>query len=219
MGLVGIIGLLAFPLCQGLSYSGIRMISIQTRFPLGEIVDMAVDKNDNIIVYLRNHCRLQIYRNNGELLRGWFVYTLGMTAKTHIDSNDRINLATRKNKHYVFDTDGNLLKEHYQDGIFENFCQMDTTEKAQDSKNNVYRVFQSFFRTHISKIIPEGSETIIISDPFYVWLFRILFPSLFLCIFSLFILICFGPRYGMFPDNRLSNFLKKKLLLKDMRAR
>jgi len=209
MGLFGIMGLLALPLCQGLSYVGVRMTSTTIRFPLSKVKDLDVDRNDNIVVYLRDHCRLQIYQNNGEFLRGWFVYTLGMTATIHIDPNDSINIVTRGDKQYVFDTYGNLLREYQEKGIFERFCNMSTGANTRDSKNNVYKVFQSFFRTHISKITSEGRETIIVSDPFYIWLFRFMFPSLFLCIFSSILLICFGPRYGMLPDNPLSKFLQK----------
>jgi hypothetical protein len=220
MGLVGIIGLLSPPVCQSLSYFGIRTISTKMRFPLGEVEDLAVDKNNNIVVYLRDHCRIQIYQDNGELLRGWFVGSSlrGARNQIHIDPNDCIHLATKEDKHYVFDIQGNLLREYQEKGIFEKFGGMDKAAKALDLRNNIYRVFSSFFRTHISKITPEGSETIVVSDPFYIWLFRLMFPNLFLCIFSSFLLICFGPRYGMFPDNWLSNFLKKKLLLKDLRV-
>ena len=52
IGLFGIIGLLAIPLCGSLSYAGIHMASTKMRFPLGEVEDLAVDKNNNIAVLL-----------------------------------------------------------------------------------------------------------------------------------------------------------------------
>lgn len=218
-GLLGVIGLFAPPICLGLSYAKIRMVSTKMRFPLGEPEDLAVDNKDNIVVYSRDHCRLQIYRNNGTLLRGWFVYTANRTARIHIDPNNSLHLATMFDKHYVFDINGNLSKQFEEKGIFEKFCLMDTPEKTRDSKSNTYKMSQTFFRTIIFKITPEGSKKVVISDPIYLWLFRWMFPNLFFCLFFSFFLVCLGPRYGSIPDNRLSRLLKKHLLLEDVKVK
>lgn len=217
-GLLGVIGLLAPFICHGLSFAKIRMVSTQMRFPLGEPEDLAVDKKDNIVVYSRDHHRLQIYRNNGNLLRGWFVYTSNRTARIHIDPNNSIHIATMYDKHYVFDTYGNLLRQFEEEGIFEKFCLMDTPEKTRDSKSNTYEMFQTFFRTLIFKTTPEGSKKVVISDPIYLWLFRWMFPTLFFCGFCSFFLVSLGPRYGTIPENRLSRFFKKNLLLEDVKV-
>ena len=209
-GLLGVVNLLALPLCHGLSYAKIRTISTKIRFPLSESVeDLAVDKNNNIIVFIRDYSRLQIYRNSGTLLRGWFVDTGRVAPRINIDPNNHIHLATMGDKHYVFDTYGNLLREFKEEGIFENFCQMDTPVKTRDSRGNAYKLSITFFRTYIFKITPEGFKEIVISDPIYVWLFRWMFPNIFFCIFCSFILVCLGPRYGMIPENWLSKALKK----------
>lgn len=217
-GLIGFIGLIAFPICHGLSYAKIRMVSTIMRFPLEEPEDIAVDKKDNIVVYSRDHHRLQIYRNNGKLLRGWFVYTGNRTARIHIDTNNSIHLATMYDEHYVFDIYGNLSKQFEEEGIFEKFCLMDTPEKIRDSKGNTYKMSQTFFRTRIFKITREGSRKVVISDPIYLWIFRGFFPNVFFCVYFSFFLVSLGPRYGIFPDNQLSRFLKKKLLLEDVKA-
>ena len=218
-GLLGITGLLALPLCHGLSYAGVRMISTRMRFPLGELEDLAVDKKDNVVVYSRDHSRLQIYRSNGSLLRGWFVCTSLMTARIHIDPNNSIHLATMGDKHYVFNTDGGLLKRFEEEGIFEKFCRMDTVARTRDSKGNTYKIFQSFFRTHIFKISPEGSKVVVISDPIHVWLFRWMFPTVFFCAFCSFFLVCLGPRYSILPENPLSKAFKKVLVLKNVKIK
>lgn len=217
-GLLGVIGLLAIPLCHGLSYAEIRMISTKIRFPLSESVeDLAVDKNNNIIVFIRDYSRLQIYRNSGTLLRGWFVDTGRVAPRINVDSNNRIHLATMGDKHYVFDTYGNLLKEFKDEGVFENFRRMETPAKTRDSKGNTHKLSMTFFRTYIFKTTPEGSKAMVISDPIYIWLFRFMFPALFFCIFCSFILVCLGPRYGIVPENWLSKASKKILLLKDVK--
>jgi|GEM_PF-3558965 len=209
MGLLGFVSLLAIPVCRGLSYANIRMTSTHIRFPLSESVeDLAVDKNNNIIVFIRDYSRIQIYRNSGTFLKGWFVDTGGIAPRIYVDPNNHINLATMNEKHYIFDIFGNLLSEFIDQGIYEKYSHTVASGKTQDSQGNKFKLSMNFFRTHIFKITPEGDKTIVVSDPIYVWLFRFIFPALLFCMFCSFFLVCLGPRYGIFPENRLSKFFK-----------
>jgi len=96
----------------------------------------------------------------------------------YIDSNDEtINVVTFDDEMLVYNIYGNRIKKaHMKKGYYRKYYLVYAKDVAYDSKNNLYQFYSVLFSTKIEKISPNGENTIVVSEPFFLWLLRMPFP-------------------------------------------
>ena len=201
------LGLIGFSLpfvCAGLSYAGINAVSSNVRFPLGTVSGFGVDKNGNIACFSGDHHRLQVFNNEGHFIKGWFVYGLFRVGQIKIDDNDRIHFVTSEDKEFIFDVNGNILGESKEDGIYEELYQTRFRVHKDDS-GNFYKIHRKL-RTHIVKTDSLRNTSVIVRDPFYLWIFSPLFPTL---------LFLFLPPLVFYIEKEWKKRSKRAKMMKD----
>lgn len=124
--------------CEGISYLGIRMASSTMRFPLGDLGDFAVFEDGRIACFCRDHVRVQIFSEEGQFLRGWFLFTpRGNIVNVRVDPNDQIYVINYENKHFVFNYNGDIIKESKGKGIYRHDPSL-SKEHRRDSNGCYY---------------------------------------------------------------------------------
>lgn len=181
---IGAIGFVAYFLCHGLSYAGVRMVSAKIRFPLGERRAFTVGKEGHIIYY-SDLSRLEVFDPQGRFLKGWFVYTPSLSAQIRTDPNNHIHIASADDKHLVFDIDGNILEESEEAGVYDRFFELNQNREHRDNEGNTYTLWGNVLRAGVIKLTAGGEEFIDITEPFYLWPFRGLRAALLFLFFSL----------------------------------
>jgi hypothetical protein len=77
--------------------------------------------------------------------------------------------AVRPDKLYTYDSHGNLLSEAKVSPYFQ-FGPDETTEHAEDGKGNQYVLHAHWWYPHVVKTTPAGNPAIIITTPWYKWI-------------------------------------------------
>lgn len=176
MCLIGLIGFLIGLTCECLSAVGITLTSSHIRLPLSNLSGFDVDQNGYTYCYSGTYHRLQIFDNKGLFLRGWFVKA-ARVGEIQVDESGHIHFVDVSDKQFVFDIKGNILEESEEDGIYRRSYELAREKVAQDDDGNVYKLHITMLNTRILKVDPFGVESSIITDPFYLWPFRIFFPT------------------------------------------
>lgn len=163
-------------LCFSLSFLGIHTVSSKIRFPLGLPGAIAVDSKGRVYCTLQWYRRLQVYDNEGQFIRGWFVSIPANFPIIEVDENDHIHVETAASKGYyaIFSSDGVLLEKRSKDFYEKKWSGFLETK---DDAGNIYRIKDAWFFPKIVKISPSGKEAVVISDPFYLWLMKAPFPT------------------------------------------
>ena len=191
--LIGPIGFVSTWVCEGLSYIGLRLRSSSIEFPLGEISDMAIDKNDRLVCYLGFHRRVQVYTTDGEFFNGWFGNTSARHAKITIDDKNyihvKVDYSNELSEEYIFDFDGNIIsKENAGDYIYNKYHYRFKKRENKDEKGNSYYYREKAFHTQLIKVTPQGEEIVIATEPFYLLPFRYPLPGFFFVLLTVIIM-------------------------------
>lgn len=170
------ISIVPVPVCIFLAGFGVRMVSSRIQFPLGGVDSIATDSMGRVYCGISFYSRIQVYSNDGSFLRGWFVPDSVMMLE--VDSNDRLHyLALRNDKHYIFKPDGELFKEERVSESFAREFGPNSNLQIDDSLGNIYKIKEPWLFPNVIKISPSGDAVVLVSDPFYLWLFRAPLPS------------------------------------------
>lgn len=187
MFLIGITGVLSVFICSEVSNAGMRFLSSSIRFPLN-VSNYDVGCHGHVVCFINSHNRIQVYSEDGQFLKGWFVDNGHKTAgSVLIDPNDLIHFATPADRHFVFDFDGTIVKDSYSKDIGDSLTEL-KLEKHKSSQSYTgfhYKALSGIKGKRIIKISPEGKESVVVSDPFFVWLFQQWFPLLFFLFFPM----------------------------------
>ncbi len=175
--------------CAFAAHLGIRMVSSEVRFPMGYITSIDIDSKGQVYCADRSHCRLQIFSDDGEFLRGWFVpISCGGIYISIINNNSLSVDDIDDKKSHIYDSSGHLLAVK-RDQVYP---KVDPSNKLRvsDDSGNIYKVTKTLYSWQISKI-SKNEESILISDPFVLSIFAMPFPAFGLVLFSI-ILIGFA---------------------------
>ena len=152
------------------------------QFPLRGIdeIPIAVDNDGNIYSAITHYSRIQKYNKNGEFIKGWFVDTSGVFNIWVGD--DRLHaILSRTHKHVVFDLNGKMIENINITDFNEESSLWEKAGKSvkKDLDGNIYLVENS---DNILKITPAGEKSVIIKNPFYLYLIKEPLPAFFLFI-------------------------------------
>lgn len=179
-----------------------RLFSGATRFPLSEPRGIAVDSKGTVYVAIRGYGRIQAYSETGSFLKGWFVKTGGGPFDIWIGDDGLLHAVTAtSNNHYVFDFDGRLLRRARVRCFAEYEHLHDTAGglEERDAGGNSYFIQSPIWCPKVLKVHPNGQRSVLIKDPYYLWVARAPVPA-----FPL-----FGA--GVLMCGLLSSFTKKKV--------
>ncbi len=165
---IGGAGGLLFFSCAYPNMSGDQMASSWARFPLGIPEAIAVDHQGRVYCATGEYSRIQVYSESGQFVRGWFAGS-GTSDRLWIDTDNQLH-ATSKGRHYTFSHQGELLNEKD-----EKDKDVPSGRDVLDAAGNRYKIRSSLVSPKIVKIAPDGTESVVVVDPWYL---RILsFPS------------------------------------------
>lgn len=176
----------------GSTWGEIRMVSSRPRFPLAHIQGIAVDSKGQVYCLSRMYNRIQVFNNRGEFLRGWFIDLPGGDHRILVDEQNHLLVASEnKGTCSFFNANGELIRE-VQISNFNEFGE-DSWIKTKDAFGNIYEVRSYFLWPKVVKITPLGEKSVLIKDPFGLWVITMMLPFFW---FALGMgIICFiGPR-------------------------
>jgi hypothetical protein len=138
----------------------------------GIFVDVAVDGDGRIYCGIRFGARIQVYSEEGKFLRGWFVDCASKRFNITMDSEGLIHAFTggHVDRHYVFDGTGRLLESAKIDSIDDRLLSENIISgEAEDDFGNTYETRSENWRPKVVRIAPDGLESVVVSDPLYLW--------------------------------------------------
>lgn len=166
-----------------------QIFSNKTRFPLSTPDAIAVDKEGRIYLALGSHSRIQVYSSSGDFLQGWFV-ARGTPFNIWIEDDDLLHvhcLGPEPDEYKVFDSKAKLLKMRK---ITSRVEEKHLYEKAagpttKDFFGNTYSIQSSLWSPKITKTSLDRKETVIIKDPFHLWLVQFPLPLGLICVITM----------------------------------
>jgi len=170
----------------------LKMLSSKSRFPLSDIRAVAVDGKGLIYCLSRDYNRLQVFNPAGKFLRGWFVnIPMGKYYRLLVDENDNLIVASKKGgEKTFFNSSGKLLRKDKISDYDQEFG-LEIPIEVKDKLGNSYKPDPAVQPVRIIKTSSSGEETILIKDPFNLWLLNA-FPGV-----GLFVglgIVCIGLR-------------------------
>lgn len=144
------------------------------KFPLSRISGFDIDDNGRIYIAIQDYSRIQIYEQDGNFLSGFFVPSGGGVFHFWI-KDDHINVVTsRTNKHLVFDFRGKLLRDEdiSSIGSYKELSKYAAGIKEKYVDNYKYKISNQRWFPHVTKVTPEGEESVVLADPLYVCVFH-----------------------------------------------
>ncbi len=143
--------------------------------PLAEPNHIAVVNNGLIYCGLNIYNKIQVYDQNGNFVKGWFIESGGTGFGITINE-DMIKIVTFANKHYFYDFNGNLLREEdHGDPTKSATYDEDLAGLKGNGKGPVYDKMENsyFIKSHwlfpkIIKKTSSGKEVILVSAPIYL---------------------------------------------------
>jgi hypothetical protein len=162
-----------------------KVISGNIEYPLGEIYAIAIDNQDNIYCALTFYSRIQKYNWQGKFIRGWHVDADGGVFRIKVEDDKYVHIGTARNDiHYIFNTDGVLLKKDIEGKFF-----ADITNKCEsqcrDVNGNIYKIEKHILFPNVSKTTPTGYKINLITTPLYLWFIMGPFPAWYICIIGI----------------------------------
>ncbi len=155
--------------------TGDTRMSSGLRFPLSQTRDIAVDSQGHLYCIGSRYKRVQVYSPEGRFVRGWF--SVSGDSSLAIDANDRLHVY-RKNEHYTFDTEGLLLdQETLSEEQVAEVRKRQEQDVPVDTAGNRYEIGASKWLPEIVKISPDGTESVVVRDPWYLWIVAFPRPS------------------------------------------
>ena len=168
MFLVALIEIVTIFACSWISNAGVRFVSSKIKFPLNICAFDVADRGE-VVCFSNAHNRIQLFSKNGQFLKGWFVDNGGFTAgRVLIDSNDLIHFATPDDRHFIFDFDGNIIKDSHQKDILDDIIKLQHSKINRRYDNCFYKIKSGIKGTGIVKTDSTGYESIVVSVPLYI---------------------------------------------------
>jgi len=150
------------------------LISSKIQFPLSYLSGIALDGNGRIYLAIPGYNRIQVYTNEGDFLKGWFVNSRGAYVDIWIDDEDLLHaVVARGGGHQVYDLNGLLLKWNEITSSDDEYLRLADKLgglRKKDSMDNIYLIRSPTWSPRIFKITTTGDETILIKDSIYFWL-------------------------------------------------
>jgi hypothetical protein len=170
----------------------LRMVSSKARFPLSDIRAVAVDSKGLIYCLSRNYNRLQVFDPAGKFLRGWYVnIPMGKYYCLVVDENDNLIVASKDGGEKIFfNSSGKLLRKDKISDYDQEFG-LEMPTEVKDKLGNSYEPYPPVQSVRIIKTSSSGEKTVLIQDPFNLWLLKA-FPGIFLLVVLGF--VCIGLR-------------------------
>jgi len=154
-----------------------KRVLMQIRFPLGLPGGLCVNRKGEIYCALNTYSRIQAYDKDGNFIRGWFAYIQKAgPSDVIIDANGLIHVETTySDRSYdVFNSEGELL-ENRSRSLYEE--KKSGFLETKDNLGNTYKIKDVWFYPKIVKIDSKGTESTVISDPWYLWIFKAPLPT------------------------------------------
>jgi len=167
---------------------GIRMVSSKARFPLAAPLAIAVDSKERVYCLSRFYNRVQVFDSEGKFLRGWFVGIPKGSYRMSMDEHDHLRVATERwGTHFIFDANGTLLDKTKDYTFFDDIASVGPIE-VNDVFGSVYKAEDIWLSPKVVKISPSGEATVLIYDPFGLWVVTVPFPAFAFLMGSIFLL-------------------------------
>jgi hypothetical protein len=151
-----------------------NLISSKIQFPLSHLNGIAIDRNGRIYLAIQGYSRIQVYTNQGDFSKGWFINARGAFFDIWIDDDDLLHaVIARRGGHEVYDLDGQLLKWDKITSSDDEYIHLSDKLgglKKEDAFGNTYLIRSPTWSPRIVKITPTGNESILIKDAYYFWL-------------------------------------------------
>ena len=181
----------------------LKMLSSKARFPLANIRAIAVDSKGLIYCLSRSYNRLQVFDPAGKFLRGWFVnIPSGKYFYLLVDKNDNLIVASKNGGvKTLFNSSGKLLRMDMISDYDQEFGSELPTE-VKDKRGNSYKPVMPvppIQPVKVIKISSSGEKTVLIRDPFNLWILTA-FPIILLFIALTFIYL--GLRINIEKENK-----------------
>jgi hypothetical protein len=160
-----------------------KFLSTDTQFPISDPDGFAVDSKDRIYLAISTYARIQVYSPDGDFLRGWFVQSAGGALDIWIENNDLLHVCTsRTDLHLVFDPNGRLLESHEITSLEESSRLFDKAGGLDDLSafGNTYSIQSPEWSPKVVKTNTDAEQSIVVQDPFYLWIVRKMQPLLLL---------------------------------------
>lgn len=175
-------------ICFILANCDFRMATSKVQFPVGHIKAIDINSKGQIYYMDSMYSRVQVFNRDGSFFKSWFLPIKGKYSGVvgfSLGENDDINLVYR-DKTLIYDSLGHFKKavEHRDIDIEE--YESYTKKIVQDSSGISYQSTKELFsRWQLIKL--DGKEkTVLISEPFGLWLVGGFFPSFLFIMMSVF---------------------------------
>ena len=172
-----------------------RRFFSERQFPLGNLGGITVDSKNRIYLTVETYDRVQVYSSQGDFLKGWFVNTQGGTLDIWIEGDNFVHVRSRRaNIHQGFDLNGQLLERERISSReeYESLSQSLDGLRTQDVFGNTYLIQSPKWFPRVIKISPGGHKSVLIKDPFHLWLLRSPQPVLLLGLVGLIMSLILG---------------------------
>jgi len=175
----------ACALCFFLGLFGIQMVSSKIQFPIKNVLSIDIDAKGQIYCAEGMYSRLQIFDNNGQFLRGWFI-PAKMKSESwgfFVDKNNHV-CVIKGNKKYTYNSEGRLLSIAQKPDDIKDYLGYQR-HNVQDISGNSYTSVTRFFIPW--KLIKSNGQkkSLLISEPIGLWFVGVPFPWVGFIILSL----------------------------------
>ncbi len=167
------------------------LLPYRIQFPLSYVESMAVDNNGKVFLAIPFYQRIQAYDNEGNFLKGWFIESSGGLFNIWIEDNLLHVAVSRTNKRLVMDTDGRIL-DSFDISSFEEsqrLTQKGSITGYNDKDGNRYTFQKSSFFPKVLKRSYDDNESVLISDPMHLWMFKAPYPDMLFFVWGAFMLL------------------------------
>ncbi len=149
------------------------LISSKVQCPLSHLNGIAIDRNGRIYLAIQGYSRIQVYTNQGDFSKGWFINARGAFFDIWIDDDLLHAVIARRGGHEVYDLNGQLLKWDKITSSDDEYMHLSDKLgglKKEDAFCNTYLIRSPTWSPRIVKITPTGEESILVKDAYYFWL-------------------------------------------------
>lgn len=145
-----------------------------TQFPLGDLGGIAVDDEGNVYLASIAYERIQVYNSQGEFSKGYFVESGGGLFDIWIEDNHLHAVISRGYRYHVFDLNGKLIRRTKigSHDEYEKLLKKAAGLEIQDAFGNTYAIQSAERFPKVVKISPNGEQSVLINNPWYLCLLQ-----------------------------------------------
>ena len=146
-------------------------------FPLCSVGDIAVSRRGRMYVALNGYRRIQVYEKNGDFVRGWFLKSGAGMMQLHVTEDNKIHVAAlRQEMTYIYNEQGEKLDQ--KRGISDAGPGHDHQGPVRAGRGGRrYELEWPWLYPRIVEVSPRGQRRTFISNPVYLWLLAMPFPT------------------------------------------